>query len=57
MKLIPSSKPTVIAPKDSILSYLYEIVQPGDLIITIGAGDIWTVAQELATLLKDKKVF
>ena len=43
--------------KDSILSYLYEIVQPGDLIITIGAGDIWTVAQELATLLKDKKVF
>jgi len=28
--------------KDDILSYLSEIVQPGDIIITMGAGDIWT---------------
>jgi len=43
--------------KDNILSYLYEIIQPGDIIITIGAGDIWTVAQELAKRLKKTKEF
>jgi UDP-N-acetylmuramate--alanine ligase len=43
--------------KDNILSYLSEIVQPGDIIITMGAGDIWTVGQELAKQLKKTKVF
>lgn len=43
--------------KDNILSYLYEIIQPGDIIITIGAGDIWTVSQELAKELKKTKGF
>ena len=43
--------------KDNILNYLYEIVQPGDIIITMGAGDIWTVGQELAKQLKKTKVF
>ena len=43
--------------KDNILSYLYEIIQPGDIIITIGAGDIWTVSQELAKQLKKTKGF
>jgi UDP-N-acetylmuramate--alanine ligase len=43
--------------KDNILSYLYEIVRPGDIIITMGAGDIWTVGQELAKQLKKTKVF
>ena len=43
--------------KDNILSYLCEIIQPGDIIITMGAGDIWTVAQELAKRLKKTKEF
>jgi len=43
--------------KDDILSYLSEIVQPGNIIITMGAGDIWTVGQELAKQLKKTKVF
>jgi len=43
--------------KDDILSYLSEIVQPGDIIITMGAGDIWTVGQELAEQLNKTKVF
>ena len=43
--------------KDNILSYLYEIIQPGDIIITMGAGDIWTVSEELAAQLKKKKGF
>jgi len=41
--------------KDNILSYLYEIIQPGDIIITMGAGDIWTVSQELAKQLNKTK--
>ena len=43
--------------KEDILSYLSEIVRPGDIIITMGAGDIWTVGQELAKQLKKAKVF
>lgn len=44
--------------KDNILSYLYKTVQSGDIIITMGAGDIWTIGQELAEQLKKKtKVF
>jgi UDP-N-acetylmuramate--alanine ligase len=43
--------------KEDILSYLSEIVQPGDIIITMGAGDIWTVGQELAEQLNKTKVF
>ena len=43
--------------KDDILSYLSKIVQPGDIIITMGAGDIWTAGQELAEQLKKTKVF
>ena len=41
--------------KNNILSYLYEIIQPGDIIITMGAGDIWTIGQELAKQLKKTK--
>jgi len=43
--------------KDNILSYLYGIIQPGDIIITMGAGDIWTVVKELAKQLKKTKGF
>ncbi|MEA3454102.1 MAG: UDP-N-acetylmuramate--L-alanine ligase, partial [Candidatus Caldatribacteriota bacterium] len=43
--------------KDDILGYLSEIVQSGDIIITMGAGDIWTAGQELAEQLKKTKVF
>jgi len=43
--------------KDNILSYLYEIVRPGDIVITMGAGDIWTVGHELAKQLTKTKGF
>ncbi len=43
--------------KEEILSYLSEIVRPGDIIITMGAGDIWTVGQELAEQLNKTEVF
>jgi len=31
-----------------IRDYLYKILQPGDMVITMGAGDIWKVSYELA---------
>jgi len=43
--------------KDDILNYLSEIIQPGDIVITMGAGDIWTVGQELAQKLKKQRDF
>lgn len=40
-----------VADKTKLASYLKEIVQPGDLVITMGAGDIYRVGEELVGLL------
>ncbi|WP_188890316.1 UDP-N-acetylmuramate--L-alanine ligase [Paenibacillus radicis (ex Gao et al. 2016)] len=45
---------TYIPTKEEVLEYLTAKVAPGDLIITMGAGDIWKVADSLAKLLKEK---
>lgn len=48
-----SNANTVYLPtKEEVLSYLTERVAPGDLVITMGAGDIWKVADQLAKTLK-----
>ncbi len=49
LKYIPS--------KNNTIDYLYENIQPGDIIITMGAGDVWTISQKLAKKLKKTKVF
>lgn len=38
--------------KDDITSYLENKVHSGDLVITLGAGDIWKVAKQLSTYLQ-----
>lgn len=43
----------LLPTKKEIVEHLVKIVQPGDLVITIGAGDIWMVAQELVQRLKE----
>jgi len=40
--------------KDDVLAYLKENVRSGDLVITMGAGDIWKVADALARSLREK---
>lgn len=40
---------------DGILDLLIERAQPGDLIITMGAGDIWKVADELVQRLRSDR--
>jgi UDP-N-acetylmuramate--alanine ligase len=42
---------TYLANKKEILEHLLRIVSPGDLVITLGAGDIWQVSEELVKQL------
>ncbi len=42
-----------IARNDDITAYLQTIVRPGDTVVTMGAGDIWSVAAALAERLED----
>lgn len=44
----------VISDKEEILNLLLQTIQPGDTVLTMGAGDIWTVAKELSRRLKDR---
>lgn len=48
-------KDVVFIPhKEDVVEYLKTIVQPGDLVMTMGAGNIWTVAEQLVAELKEK---
>lgn len=38
--------------KQEIINFLIQKVQPGDLVITLGAGDIWKVGEEFLEKLK-----
>jgi len=42
---------TYFADKKEIVEHLLRVVTPGDLVITLGAGDIWQVADELVSRL------
>ena len=40
---------------DSIAEYLVDVVEEGDLVITMGAGDVYRVGEELVEMLKRRK--
>ena len=42
-----------IPDKDDVVAHLKALIRPGDFIISVGAGDIWTVTEELANFLKE----
>jgi len=42
---------TYLANKGEIVEHLLRIIAPGDLVITLGAGDIWQVSEELVSRL------
>jgi UDP-N-acetylmuramate-alanine ligase len=46
---------TYIPDKADIAPSLASLVQPGDMVITLGAGDVWKVGDELAEKLKERK--
>lgn len=41
---------------NGIAEYLAEIVQPGDIVLTMGAGDVYQVGEELVDLLSNSEV-
>jgi UDP-N-acetylmuramate--alanine ligase len=41
-----------IREKERIADHLAEVVQPGDMVVTLGAGDIWTVGRDLLLRLE-----
>ncbi len=43
-----------ISDRHEILQYLLTVIVPGDLVITLGAGDIWRVGEDLIEELKGK---
>lgn len=54
--IVRNSNPnTVYLPtKDDVLVWLLERVKPGDLVLTMGAGDIWKTAERLARELSGR---
>ncbi|MGD9675624.1 MAG: UDP-N-acetylmuramate--L-alanine ligase [Candidatus Bipolaricaulia bacterium] len=42
-----------IPDKEAVIAFLTATIRPGDFIISFGAGDIWTVTDELAHFLKE----
>jgi UDP-N-acetylmuramate--alanine ligase len=43
-----------IPTREEVLQHLIEHVEPGDLVLTMGAGDIWKAADGLAKALRQK---
>lgn len=41
--------------KEKVPEYLMRLLKPGDMVFTIGAGDIYTIGKELLFRLKEKK--
>jgi UDP-N-acetylmuramate--alanine ligase len=42
---------TYLSDKKEIVEHLIRVISPGDLVITLGAGDIWQVSEELVNRL------
>ncbi len=42
--------------KEAVIDELKDRLQPGDLVLTMGAGDIWRVGDTLARLLRERQV-
>jgi len=47
-------KKVLYLPKERITEHILEIISPGDMVITIGAGDIVKISDELAEKLKEQ---
>ncbi len=45
--------PLLIHDKEEVLSFLKTYIEPGDFIISFGAGDIWTVTTSLSRFLEE----
>ncbi len=44
-----------VPDKEDVPEHLLSVVQPGDIVITMGAGDIWKYGEEFIARWKKKK--
>ncbi|MBF0504711.1 MAG: UDP-N-acetylmuramate--L-alanine ligase [Candidatus Omnitrophica bacterium] len=54
-KILGSSK-VVFMKKEDILKYVQALVAPGDMVIFLGAGDIYHLSDELVKILEEKSI-
>ena len=47
-----NSSPVIYLSKEDIVKHLMEIARPGDIILTLGAGDITRISDDLVHKLK-----
>jgi len=43
-----------IADRDAVVEHLQKVMQPGDIVISLGAGSVWQVGEQLAQELRKK---
>ena len=55
--VVKSGHPNVqyVESKDNVVDYLHDKLDQGDLVMTMGAGDIWKVGEDLLNRLNDDK--
>lgn len=46
---------TYVPTKEEVRDLLAQRIAPGDLVLTMGAGDIWKIAEELSRILRERK--
>jgi UDP-N-acetylmuramate--alanine ligase len=46
---------TFLEDKEAVPDFVLSVVQPGDLVITMGAGDIWQMGEEIVRRLAEGK--
>lgn len=50
-----NSNVTYVPTKEEVRDLLAARIAPGDLVLTMGAGDIWKTAEELARILRERE--
>ncbi len=43
-----------LGDREAVVKHLAEVVRPGDIVITLGAGNVWQVGEDFANLQKSK---
>jgi UDP-N-acetylmuramate--alanine ligase len=43
-----------IGEREAVVEHLQTVVQPGDIVITLGAGSVWQVGEQLVRQLREK---
>lgn len=55
IKLNSNPHTRFLETKEQVIQYLLEHIKPGDVVMTMGAGDIWRVSHRYIELLKEKE--